>query len=65
MQFSLLQVSVCRADFEPAITGDIRPGPANHGHLVSGAFQEEPPPVEVLHHVPVTEGRSVPQTVCK
>ena len=63
MQFSLLQVSVCRADFEPAITGDIRPGPANHGHLVSGAFQEEPPPVQVLYHSPVTEDLPVPDTL--
>ena len=63
MQFSLLQVSVCGTDFEPAITGDIRPGPADHGHLVVGAFQEEPPPVEVLHHGPVTEPLAVPDTL--
>ena len=63
MQFSLLQVSVCRTDFEPAITGDISPGSAHHGHLASRAFEEEPPAVEVLHHGPVTQHLAVPDTL--
>ena len=63
MQFSLLQVSVCGADFEPTITGDIRPGSADHGHLVSGTFQEEPPAIQVLNYSTVTENFPVPNTL--
>ena len=44
---------------------DLGPGGAVHAEPGLGALHLEPPPVEVLHHVPVTEGRSVPQTVCK
>ena len=44
---------------------DLCPGGAVHAEPGPGALHLEPPPVEVLHHVPVTERRSVPQTVCK
>ena len=63
MQSSLLQVSVTGTVFEPAITGDISPGPAHHGHLASRALEEEPPAVEVLHHSPVTQHLPVPHTL--
>ena len=63
MQFSLLQVSVRRTTFKPGVVPDLSPGPAHHRHLVGGALEEEPPAVEVLHHRPVTEDISVPDTL--
>ena len=43
---------------------DFGPGGAVHAEPCVGAAHLEPPPVEVLHHVAVTEGCPVPHAVC-
>ena len=43
---------------------DLCPGGAVHAEPSVGAPHLEPPPVEVLHHVSVTEGGPVPHAVC-
>ena len=47
----------------PLIGGDLWPGPAGHWHPALAALPEEPPPVEVLHHGPVTEHLPIPDTL--
>ena len=42
---------------------DLRPGPAGHQHPALAALPEEPPPVEILDHGPVTEDLAIPDTL--
>ena len=44
---------------------DLSPGGTVHAEPGVGAAHLEPPPVEILHHVPVTEGGPVPHAVYK
>ena len=42
---------------------DFWPGPAGHCHPALAALAEEPPPVEILDHGPVTEDLAIPDTL--